>query len=244
MLSERALAWIGLAAIVCNLVGWLYLAYDVFQRHRGPLGLLTRLATYSVLIAAATAPLLGVAFGALCGLGIGTIIAVELWLVARTQRLHRRTPLHFPAASGLARGLVLGLAFMPRFGWRFGLVCAGWTAALLGLIYGLRLVPVYRPQRGVALKIPRALARAAVLRGAAMGAGAAAAVLLVPGEDRALGVEVAAASIAAGLAISVLAPRAEWWLENAPDSFFVASALLLIVAGLVLDAVPYVLVLL
>lgn len=245
ILAPRAAAGIDLVGKTLDVMGGLYLAYDVFRRHAGPLGILTRAATYSVVLAVLFAVPLGASFGAIAGAGIGSLLALEYWLLARHQRLQRSSPLVQSWWSGAARGMVLGCAAVPRFGMRFGATLLVSESCTLGVIYGLGLVPTSRfsPRR---LTFSRTALRGALLRALAMGAAAAAAAGLVWGEVPAerFGLLIAGLTTLAGFLLTVSVPYLEYWVENAPESFFIAAGLALLFCGLVCDSIPSVLVLL
>jgi len=244
--TERELAAVGLTGHVCDLIGGLYLAYDVFRRHAGPLGVLTRAVTYSVLAAVPSWLALGLPFGAICGTGFGFLVSWDHWRLARFQRLERSSPLTQSAPAGAVRGVVLGLALIPRYGWRFGLTAAAACAALGALVYGLRWVPTYRSYPGCGLLPPVPVLRAGVLRGVAFGAGVAlAAVTTITAFPAArLGGEVGGLVALVSFAIGAVAPRVEYWTEKAGDSFFVYAGLTLLFCGLLCDSVPHILELL
>lgn len=248
-LTEHAEAALSLTGAVCDLLGALYLAYDVFRRHAGPLGLLTRAATYSVVMALPGWALLGAPFAAVAGVGLGFLISFDQWKLARRQRLQRSSPLTQSAWAGAGRGVILGLACMPDHGWRFGLAAAGFSGGFAGLLYGLGLVPTYRPYRGGGWLPPRHVIRAALLRGLALGAGVAAAFGAVrgvggPTAAAGLGLELAALIAVVSLLVALIAPAVEFGIENAGDSFFVYAGLSLLFCGLICDAIPHIVVLL
>jgi len=246
ILSVRTEAWLELMGKVCDALGGLYLAFDIFKRHSGPLGVLTRAATYSVVLAAVSTPALGPSFGAIMGLGLGMLISFEFWRLARIQRLQRRSPLRQTTLAGVIRGAILGLAAMPRFGWRFGAVMALVSAACLALVYGQGFVPTFRPEKDRLFYVPKASLRASLLRALAMAAGGVAAAALVPGRGGALafGAEIGGLVFLSSLAIGLIAPWVEWRTESASDAFFVGAGLLLLFCGLTLDTIPQAAVLL
>jgi len=246
VVSSRLIAGLGLTGVTCDAIGGLYLAYDLFRRHAGPLGVLTRVVTYSVALGLPFWLALGPAFGAIAGIGFGVLVGFDFWWLARIQRLQLSSPLRQSAPAGAARGIVIGLAAMPRYGSRFGLAFAALAAAGLAALYRLGFVRTYKPS-GVSRIIPhRAAIKAAFMRGIVIAAAAAlAAAAIGAGRSREeagllIGLLVGVSSIA----VAVVTPHVEWWTENAPDSFFIGAGLLLVFCGLLLDSVPYVVTLL
>ncbi len=245
ILPARVVAGLDLAGKTCDALGGLYLAYDVFRRHAGPLGLLTRAATYSLILGIPAWLALGAAFGAIAGVGLGALVAFDYWALARLQRQQRSSPLTQSWWSGTARGAALGLAVMPRFGWRFGAALSASEIVLLTAVYAAGWVPTFHFSSGRFLP-PRATLRGAVLRAAAMGAGAAAAAAgvwgVLPAER--FGALILGLTAFSGLFLSLVVPYVEYWIERAPEAFFIYAGLALLFCGLICDAIPSVLVLL
>src|SRR5690348_17889829 len=80
--------WVAAAAlggIGLDVLGGLYLAYDLLGGQHGPLRLLTRMVTYSLVFAIGYGLGLGLFFGALAGAPTGVTIAIELNRVARKE---------------------------------------------------------------------------------------------------------------------------------------------------------------
>lgn len=245
ILPPRIEAGVDLAGKVCDVMGGLYLAYDVFRRHAGPLGFLTRAATYSLMLAVPSWLALGAGFGAIAGFGLGGLVAFDYWVLARRQRHQRSSPLSQPWWSGLARGVVLGAAVVPRFGARFGVVLLACECLLLSVVYGLGWVPTFRFSTG--RFVPSRIAfRGSVLRAAAMGLAAAAAAQIVWGLSQAelFGGLILILTAVGGLVLMVLVPYVEYWIERAPEWFFIFAGMTFLFCGLVCDSIPSVLVLL
>lgn len=244
-LTPRVHAVLTLSASLANALGALYIAFDVFGRHAGLLGVLTRAATYSAALSVIFGLALGPAFAAVGGLGMGSLIALEYWLLARRQRLQLSSPLTQPWWSGAGRGAVLGLAAMPRFGVRFGSILFLIEVVVLASIYGAGLVPTFHPTPGRPT-LSRPALQGAIMRAVAIGVAAAGAAALVWGPAQALrlGAEFAGLTALAGFFFIVVVPYAELRIEHASDQFFIAVGLALIFCGLALAAVPSLLVLL
>jgi hypothetical protein len=126
-MDHRAVAAIGLIGIVLDVLGGLYLAYDLLGGQHGPLRLLTRMVTYSVVFGIGYGIGLGVVFGVASGFATGITVAIELQRAARRQD-HYSLPWEavFSAIRGAAFGVALysiaGLPFAAAFA---GLITAG-----------------------------------------------------------------------------------------------------------------------
>jgi hypothetical protein len=114
--DHHTIAAIGLSGTALNLLGGLYLAYDLFGEKHGPLRTLTRAVTYGVLFFLGYVVLLPVRFSAIAALGTGSTLAIEFARAARSARPTRAAE----ALSSLVRGVCFGLGSALLFGWRFG----------------------------------------------------------------------------------------------------------------------------
>lgn len=131
--DHHTLAAIGLSGTALNLLGGLYLAYDLFGGKHGPLRTLTRAVTYGVLFFLGYVVILPIGFSALATLGTGTTLAIEFARAARGDRPSRAVE----AFSSLVRGACYGLGSASLFGWRFG-VSFG-VLSTIGQIFAYRM---------------------------------------------------------------------------------------------------------
>ncbi|HEY2842829.1 MAG TPA: hypothetical protein VGJ09_04235 [Bryobacteraceae bacterium] len=117
----HAVAAVSLTGISLDVLGGLYLAYDLLGGRHGPLRLLTRMVTYSIVFGVGYALGLGWFFGILTGAATGLTVALELHRTAGKQD-HYPLPCEalFSAIRGcaLAGGLypIVGLPFAAAFG--------------------------------------------------------------------------------------------------------------------------------
>jgi hypothetical protein len=114
--DHHTIAVIALTGTALNLLGGLYLAYDLFGGQHGPLRTLTRAVTYGVLFFFGYVILLPVGFSALAALGTGCTLAIEFARAARGAGPTRLVEV----LSSLVRGACFGLGGALLFGWRFG----------------------------------------------------------------------------------------------------------------------------
>src|ERR1700744_737762 len=82
-MDHHAIAAVSLAGIGLDVLGGLYLAYDLLGGQHGPLRLLTRAVTYSLVFGIGYGLGLGLFFGLVCGIATGVTVAIELNRVAR-----------------------------------------------------------------------------------------------------------------------------------------------------------------
>ena len=98
-------AAVSLAGIFLDVLGGLYLAYDLLGGQHGPLRLLTRIVTYSMVFGIGYGIGLGLFFGVACGLATGITVSIEL---QRTARRGDHYPLGWEAVFSAIRGLAFG----------------------------------------------------------------------------------------------------------------------------------------
>jgi hypothetical protein len=120
-IDHHLLASVSIAATCLDVLGTLYLAYDLLGGEHGPLRLLTRAVTYSIVFGLGYALGLGFFFGVVSGVATGVTVAIELNRAAR-QEGHYSLPWEafFSAVrgAGFAAGLypMVGLRFVVAFG--------------------------------------------------------------------------------------------------------------------------------
>ena len=120
-MDHHTLAAISIAGTFLDVLGSLYLAYDLLGGQHGPLRLLTRAVTYSIVFGVGYGIGLGLFFGLASGLATGITISIELNRAARGLP-HYSLPWEglFSAIRGLAFGAglyrILGLEYAIAFG--------------------------------------------------------------------------------------------------------------------------------
>ena len=122
-MDHHTVAAISLTGIFLDVLGGLYLAYDLLGGVHGPLRLLTRAVTYSILLGIGYGVGLGWIFGVTAGVATGITMAIEL---NRTARKNDHYPLRWEAVfssiravafgAGLIYGKNVGLPFAVAFG--------------------------------------------------------------------------------------------------------------------------------
>lgn len=117
-MDHHVLAVIGLTGICLDLLGGMYLAYDLLGGQHGPLRLLTRMVTYSVVFGAGFWAGLGPVFGLAAGIATGVTVAIELH---RTGSRNDHYPLHWELVFSAIRGFAFGAGLYSTAGLRYGL---------------------------------------------------------------------------------------------------------------------------
>jgi hypothetical protein len=108
-------AAISVAGSGLDVLGSLYLAYDLLGGQHGPLRLLTRAVTYSIVFGVGYGLGLGLFFGVVAGVTTGLTIAIELNHAARG---HDHYPLPWEGLFGAIRGAGLAVGLYPTL-WVF-----------------------------------------------------------------------------------------------------------------------------
>ncbi len=120
-MDHHAVAAVSLTGICLDVLGGLYLAYDLLGGQHGPLRLLTRMVTYSIVFGIGYGIGLGFFLGVASGAATGITIAIELHRAGRT---HDPYPLPWEAVFSAIRGFafgaglyrILGLQYAVAFG--------------------------------------------------------------------------------------------------------------------------------
>jgi hypothetical protein len=119
-MDHHIVAAVSIAGTSLDVLGSLYLAYDLLGGQHGPLRVLTRAVTYSVVFGVGYGLGLGLFFGIASGIATGTTVAIELNRAAR-GRDHYSLPWEalFAAIRGFAFGVglyrMLGFGFAATF---------------------------------------------------------------------------------------------------------------------------------
>ena len=119
-MDHHTVAAISIAGSCLDVLGSLYLAYDLLGGKHGPLRLLTRIVTYSIVFGVGYGLGLGPFFGLVSGAAIGLTMAIELNRVSRGLKHYSlRWEALFSAIRGIGYGIglykIVGLEFAGAF---------------------------------------------------------------------------------------------------------------------------------
>ncbi len=120
-MDHHTVASISIAGSCLDVLGSLYLAYDLLGGPHGPLRLLTRMVTYSILFGLGYGLGLGLLFGVASGLALGITIAIELNRMSKRQD-HYSPP--WEALFSAIRATAFSAALYPQVGLPFATVYA------------------------------------------------------------------------------------------------------------------------
>ncbi|MDQ2716043.1 MAG: hypothetical protein M3Z08_14140 [Chloroflexota bacterium] len=256
VIDRHVIAGISIAGTVCDVMGGLYLAYDLLGGNNGPLRTLTRVVTYTLIFCVGYGlpfgllfgPLKGIELALVVGVGLGGILGLEYTHVTldRAQNQQHAYDQWLPFLFGFLRGAVFGLAggllIEPLFGLLFGLLSG------IGLItvYAFRLSPsdAYQPHVKPRLRPHELIASA--MRGSSTALAGIIAALLTHGGSGALGFGLTFGLVAGTVSaiVSIFSPFVEWWADHLPTRRLGAFGTMILLLGLILQSIQYWVVLL
>jgi len=129
-MDHHTVAAVSIAGTCLDVLGSLYLAYDLLGGQHGPLRLLTRAVTYSIVFGIGYGLGLGLFFGLASGMATGITIAIELNRAARGLE-HYSLP--WEALFGAIRGVAFGAGLYRSLGLPFALAFG--TLITLGQVF-------------------------------------------------------------------------------------------------------------
>jgi hypothetical protein len=120
-MDHHTVASISIAGSCLDVLGSMYLAYDLLGGQHGPLRLLTRAVTYSILFGIGYGLGLGLLFGVASGMAIGVTFAIEL---NRMSKRGDHYALPWEALFSAIRATAFSAALYPQVGLRFAALYA------------------------------------------------------------------------------------------------------------------------
>jgi hypothetical protein len=115
-MDHHTVAAISITGTCLDVIGSLYLAYDLLGGQHGPLRLLTRMVTYSIVFGVGYGIGLGPFFGVTTGIASGVTIAIELNRAARGQD---HFSLWWEGFFSAIRAVAFGAGLYRTLGWQF-----------------------------------------------------------------------------------------------------------------------------
>jgi len=238
IMDRHTLALISIAGSSLDVLGALYLAYDLLGGEHGPLRTLTRAVTYGVLFGVGYGLALGPVFGMASGLAHGITLA---WEFSRASR-HKPTPgIWLDTAMSAIRGcgFAVGASFL--FGARFGITLG--VLSTLGQViayrFGVRPTVGYGP--ATRPRLTRFQLLAAINR--AVGYAVSGYVSSLVANERehaiALGLRVGLAIGVVTVVFGACTPFVEWTADHLPQKRMGVFGVALILTGFALQSVQY-----
>lgn len=235
-MDHHTLAAISIAGSCLDVLGSLYLAYDLLGGQHGPLRLLTRAVTYSIVVGVGYGLGLGLFFGLASGAAVGITFAIELNRVSRGVENHS---LFLDSLFAGIRGVGVGIGLYHLVGLEF--------AALFAVLITVGQVFAYR--RGIRPGMDYTAARHAhltrrqiwstVVRTVGYFTTALICGAVAHHENFAFAIRV---GIVTGLVTAVgqtVTPYIEYYANNIPERWLGAFGIGLIFCGFALQSLQY-----
>jgi hypothetical protein len=249
VLDRHLIAGISIVGAVCDLMGGLYLAYDLLGGSHGPLRTLTRVVTYTLFFclgyglpfSLVVGPIHAVELALVVGLGLGAILGLEYAHPVRDKARgqHHRYDRGLPFIFGALRGMVFGLAGWLLIGPFFGLFFGLLSAIGLNIVYSFQLSPTDAYQTYTRPQIRARELLASALRGGATTLSGLLAALLSHSDAWAFGLIFGLVAGLVSALISIFSPFVEWWADRLPARRLGAFGALLFLFGVLLQSLQY-----
>jgi hypothetical protein len=237
-MDKHTLALIGLIGSSLDVLGAMYLAYDLLGGEHGPLRTLTRAVNYGVLYGTGYGLALGPVFGLASGLAHAITLALEY---SRASRHETDQSIWLDAAMSAIRACGFGIGAAYSFGARFGVTLGilSTVGQVIAYRFGIRPSANYKPATRPV--ITRFQTLAAVNRAA--GYALAGYLSGVIAGQRAHAIAV---GLRTGLSIGIVTavvgaftPLIEWTADHIPERRMGVVGVGLILVGFSLQSVQY-----
>jgi hypothetical protein len=237
-IDRHTLALVSIIGSSLDVLGSLYLAYDLLGGEHGPLRTLTRSVTYGVLFGIGYGLALGPIFGLASGVAHGLTLA---WELSRAARHGPRPGFWYEAAMSAIRGcgFAVGASFL--FGVKFGITFG--VLSTVGQVAAYRVG--VRPSRFSGPATRPGMTRFQLLAGVNRAVGytiagyISALVGNQPGRALRLGLEAGLLIGVVTIVVGACMPLVEWTAENMPERRMGVIGVGLIVIGFLLQSVQY-----
>jgi hypothetical protein len=238
MIDKHALAVINIVGSSLDVLGTLYLAYDLLGGEHGPLRTLTRAVTYGALCGVGYGIALGPVFGIAAGVTHGITLA---WELAHAARQRPKPGIWHDTAMSAIRGAGFALGATYLFGAWFGITFGVLSTAgqIVGYRFGIRPSLDYAPAARPGLTKRQVMAAANRTVGYAIAGYVSAWV----GNQRARALTF---GLEAGLLVGVITailnacmPFIEWTADHAPARRMGVFGVGFILIGFTLQSVQY-----
>jgi hypothetical protein len=237
-MDRHTLAALSIVGCSLDVLGTLYLAYDLLGGEHGPLRTLTRGVTYGALFGTGYGLGLGPVFGIVTGAAHGVTLA---WEYSRASKGKPKPGFWYDTAMSAIRGSGFGLGAGYLYGGAFGVTFGALSTLGQVIAYraGLRPTIDYRPATRPRLTKTQLLA--AVNR--TFGYGIAGYISAIVAQERWFAVTV---GVRAGLLIGAVTaivgtftPFTEWIVDHTPEKRMGVFGVGLILCGFALQSVQY-----
>ncbi len=236
--DKHTLALISIVGNSLDVLGAMYLAYDLLGGEHGPLRTLTRAVTYGILFGIGYGLALGPVFGLASGVAHGITLG---WEYSRASRNEPKPGFWLDTAMSAIRGLGFGLGSSYLFGAPFGVTFGILSTVGQTIAYRLGIRPTLDYKPSSRPRVTRSQLLAAANRTVGYMAAGYLSSLVAQQKEHAIAV-----GLKAGLAMGVVTaivgsftPFVEWTADRLPEKRMGVFGIGLILVGFTLQSVQY-----
>jgi hypothetical protein len=238
IMDKHTLALISIIGSSLDMLGALYLAYDLLGGEHGPLRTLTRTVTYGALFGTGYGLALGPVFGVASGLAHGITLG---WEYARASRHAPKPGFWLDTAMSAIRGCGFALGASWLFGAPFGITFGVLSTLGQSIAYRLGIRPTVDYKPATRPRLTRFLLLAAANRtiGYAVTGYISSLVAQQPQHAIAVGLKT---GLAIGIVTAIVGPCTpfiEWMADHVPERRMGAFGVGLILIGFTLQSAQY-----
>lgn len=237
-IDRHTLALISIIGSSLDVLGALYLAYDLLGGEHGPLRTLTRFVTYGALFGTGYGVALGPVFGLTSGAAHGLTLA---WEYSRASRHEPKPGFWTDTAMSAVRGCGFALGSAYLFGPLFGIAFGVLSTVSQAIAYRLGIRPTMEYKPAARPRLSRVLLLAAANRTVGYAIAGYLCSLIAQHRERAFAV-----GLRAGLTIGVVTavagsftPFVEWTADRLPEKRMGVIGVALIFIGFTLQSAQY-----
>jgi hypothetical protein len=237
-MDKHTLALIGIIGGSFDMLGALYLAYDLLGGEHGPLRTLSRAVTYGVFFGGGYGVALGPVFGVASGVAHGITLA---WEYSRASRHDRKPGFWVDAAMCAIRGCGFALGAAYSFGAAFGITFGVMSTIGQAVAYRIGIRPTldYRPATRPRLTKHQFLAALNRTAGYAVTGYLSSLVARQPEHAIAVGLKTGFTLGVVTVIVGSCTPFVEWTADHVPARRMGAFGVVLILIGFLLQSVQY-----
>jgi hypothetical protein len=235
-MDNHLAAVITVIGMTCDVLGGLYLAYDLLGGENGPLARLTKIVNYSVLMILLFLFPMGLKFSLIVGAAFGTALGLHFDRIGKNIPDTNKFLLGVAALRAIATGIAVTLNATPVL----AIVIAVAVFAMSYLLPKFRISPVavYQSAKKPQLNFKQ-LIIAGVLAGTAIAVGVFGA--SITGGDKSTIHFAVTFGITFGMAVMVVttvSPLVEWYSDHLPPKSFGTAGIILFIRGFIIQAIP------
>ncbi|HEY2019287.1 MAG TPA: hypothetical protein VGH38_37525 [Bryobacteraceae bacterium] len=237
-MDKHTLALISIIGSSLDVLGAMYLAYDLLGGEHGPLRTLTRAVTYGALFGTGYGLALGPVFGLAAGVAHGITLA---WEFARASRHEPRPGFWLETTMSAIRGCGFALGASYLFGPRFGVTFGALSTVGQAIAYRIGIRPTidYKPSTRPRLTRLQLVAAANRTVGYAISGYASSLIAQQPQHAVAVGLKTGLTLGVVTAAAGACTPFVEWTADHVPERRLGVIGVGLILIGFTLQSVQY-----